>query len=871
MIRSLLTICAIVFTITISAQVKIEQPLTENLIDPIGIDNNKPRFSWKITSNTPNTLQTAYAIKVSEGKKIIWSTGKVASDQSVLINYDGPSLAANHQYSWQVKIWDNHGKSSAWSNMSTWQMGLLHSSNWKAKWIEGQLAEDSIIRPAHLFRKQFNLSKKISSAVAYITAHGMYEAMINGKRVGDNYLTPGWTSYNKRLQYHAYDVTDLLNTGNNVAGASLASGWYRTSLLWDPHKNIYGSKLGLLFQLHINYSDGTDETIISDESWKSFDKGPIRSSELYEGEVYDANMDNTAWSTVHFDDNKWSPVIVKTFPADNLVTTYNESVKKHEVFKALKLITTPKGEKVIDFGQNLVGWVQLTTKGNKGDSIKIFHAEVLDKEGNFYTTNLRKASQRNIYILNGEKRMYEPHFTFQGFRYIRIEGMNNINLDEFKAVALYSDMRSTGTFTCSDTLINQLQKNILWGQKGNFVDVPTDCPQRDERLGWTGDAQVFSRTAAFNMNVRNFFSKWLKDLAVDQLSDGMVPAVIPSVFGGFIGGSAGWGDASTVIPWDMYMVYGDKQFLEDQYHSMTEWLRFIESRSKNDLWNSGHHFGDWLFYRPNDDVDGKSAITDKFLIAQCFWAHSTQLTINTAKVLNKQDDVTKYTTMLDRIKKAFVAEYLTTKGRMVSGTQTAYVLALQFDMLPEALRKQAAERLVENIKTYEYHLTTGFLGTPYLCHVLSKFGYNNIAYRLLMQDTYPSWLYPVKMGATTIWERWDGQKTDGTFQNPEMNSFNHYAYGAIGDWMYRTVAGIDVIEPGYKKIRIQPQPDTSLNFASASFDSPYGLISSGWERKDGKITVKVMVPCNASAEIILPGIMKTVGSGKHEFSYLADR
>lgn len=345
MTRSLLTFCAIVFTLTISAQVRIEQPLTENSINPIGIDNIKPRFSWKTTSNTPNTLQTAYEIKVLEGKKIVWSSGKVSSDQSVLVPYGGPSLAANHKYSWQVKAWDNHGKSSSWSNIATWQMGLLQPSNWKAKWIEGQLAEDSIIRPAHMFRKQFNCSKKISTATAYITSHGMYEAMINGKRVGDDYLTPGWTSYNKRLQYQSYDVTGLLTGGNNVAGATVGSGWYRTPLIWDPVKNIYGSDLGLLFQLHINYSDGTEETIVSDESWKSSGKGAIRSSELYEGEVYDANMDQASWSTINFDDSKWDPVIIKTFPSDNLVTTYNEGVKKHEIFNALKLIITPPWRK----------------------------------------------------------------------------------------------------------------------------------------------------------------------------------------------------------------------------------------------------------------------------------------------------------------------------------------------------------------------------------------------------------------------------------------------------------------------------------------------------------------------------------------------
>ncbi len=401
-------------------------------------------------------------------------------------------------------------------------------------------------------------------------------------------------------------------------------------------------------------------------------------------------------------------------------------------------------------------------------------------------------------------------------------------------------------------MIRQLQHNIQWGQRGNFLDIPTDCPQRDERLGWTGDAQVFSRTAAFNMGVDNFFTKWLKDVAADQLPSGAVPFVIPNVLGN--GTSAGWADVSTIIPWNMYLAYGDRQLLETQYPSMKAWVDYIQGQVKNDLWNTGSHFGDWLFYRPFDDNDGKAAVTDKYLIAQCFYAWSTQLLINTASVLGKTADSTHYTVLLKKIKDAFLREYLTPNGRLVSGTQTAYVLALQFDMLPEALRTQAADRLVQNIKDYNYHLTTGFLGTPYLCHVLSRFGYTSVAYRLLLQDTYPSWLYPVKRGATTIWERWDGIKPDSTFQTPGMNSYNHYSYGAIGDWMYRVVAGIDTYEdgPGYRHSRLAPHPGGGLTSAAAGLETGYGKLSSGWQLKNDSLLLDLTIPVNTRATVYIP-------------------
>ncbi len=843
------------------SQSKVNQLLCNNLSDPVGIGTSVPQLSWQLISGKRNVMQSAYEIRMSnqpssfsKEKALTWNSGKIKSGESVHVDYTGPLLQSNKKYYWQVRLWDNEGKLSDWSPPALFQTGFLHSGDWKAKWIEPGFI-DTVGQPSPMFRKGFTAKKKIKSATAYITAHGLYEAQINGQRVGDAYFTPGWTSYNKRLQYQVYDVTNLLEKGNNTIGVTLGSGWYRGHLAWGSNKNIYGKDISLLFQLEIVYNDGTSETIVSDGSWKSA-TGSIISSSIYDGETIDNTKATTGWTLPGYDDSKWSGVTIGNFSYDNLVATINEPAKKQETFKPINVITTPKGEKVLDFGQNLVGWVMMKVKGNAGDTITVQHAEVLDKEGNFYTTNLRAAKATSTYILNGKgEEDFEPHFTYYGFRYIKVEGIKgDLNPDDFTAVAIYADMKSTGTFATSNAMINQLQHNIRWGQKGNFLDVPTDCPQRDERLGWTGDAQVFSRTASFNMNVNNFFDKWMKDVAADQFADGRVPHVVPNVLGPNAGGSAGWSDVATIVPWNMYLAYGDKKILENQYASMRAWVEYIHKQSNNNLWNTGFDFGDWLFYRPDDDNSGRAAVTDKYLIAQCFYAHSTQLLINAAKVLGKTDDVTFYTDLLQKIKDSFLKEYVTPNGRLVSSTQTAYVLALNFDMLPQNIREQAAKRLVENIKSYNDHLTTGFLGTPYLCHVLTRFGYDSVAYKLLLQKTYPSWLYPVTMGATTIWERWDGEKPDSTFENPGMNSFNHYAYGAIGDWMYRKMVGLDTYEDGvgYKHIKIKPHIGGGFTYASASLDTYYGKVSNSWKIENHKILMDVAIPPNTNATIYLP-------------------
>lgn len=879
------------FSALVFGQVGLRNLTVENLSNPIGIDAKNPRFSWQLVSNKRNVKQTAYEIQLKEGVTTVWASGKVVSESSLFNKYKGTPLQSNSQYTWQVKVWDNQGNVSKWATAS-FGTALFKETDWKASWISSGLKTDTVNGIVPVFRKSFLANKKISSAKVYVTSRGLYEVQINGKRMGDAYLAPGWTSYDKHLQYQTYDVSGLLSEGKNAIGVLLGSGWYRTRLGWENKQNIYGKETALLFQMEIKYTDGTIETVGSDASWK-VSNSHIVYSEIYNGEIQDARLEKKNYSQPNFDDSQWTNAVTKDFPKNYISASINEPIRKHENFKPVQVLTSPKGETILDFGQNLVGWVKVSAQGKAGDQIKLSHVEMLDKKGVPYFENLRSAKAQATYTLSGNGiETFEPHFTFFGFRYVKVEGISGkINPNDFTAIALYSDMKQTGNFECSNPLVNQLQSNIQWGQRGNFLDVPTDCPQRDERLGWTGDAEVFSRTAAYNFNTNQFFAKWLKDVAADQEENGAVPFVIPNVLKGNIfdmqAGAAGWSDASVIIPYNMYVSYGDKEIVENQYPSMKAYLNYIQSVAKNDLWNTGFQFGDWLSYRVDDSkgfIGMKSAITDNYLVAQCFYAYNAEIMIKAATLLGKTDDVVAYQALLGRIKKAFQNEFMAASGRLISETQTAYIVALQFDMLPENLRAQAVERLVKNIESYDYHLTTGFLGTPFLNPVLSRFGRNDIAYKLLLQDTYPSWLYPIKAhGATTMWERWDSMKPDGTFQDPSMTSFNHYAYGAVGDWMYRTIAGIDTKEAegaGYKNIIIKPQIGGNLTSAKGSLETNYGLLSSSWKIENGKFLLDVEVPVNTDATIEFPtnkintvkengsslnAKTKSVGSGKYHF------
>jgi alpha-L-rhamnosidase len=859
-----------------SQDLTIKDLTIEHKKNPIGIDVLQPRFSWKVEGSGRNLMQTTYTIRVATDEKfssgkIVWQSGKVQSDQSILIPYSGPTLMSGQRYFWQVKISDNKKNESKWSETAFWEMGLLSSTEWKAKWIE--LEGDTLrYSPSPHFRKEFAINKPVLKARVYVTSHGYYELHLNGKKVGDQVLTPGWTDYNNRLQYQVYDVTNQVINGNNAIGAVLGDGWYRGTLAWGNNWAIYGKRLGLFLQLRITYTDGTESIVVTDESWKGFNDGAIRMNDIYNGETYDARKKVTGWDMTGFNDKSWMKVRIGNYMNDNLIASEGSPVRKIQEIKPVKIIRTPKGSLVVDMGQNMVGWVRLKVKGEKGTVVTLRHCEVLDKSGEFYTENLRVAKCQLTYTLagNGDE-IYEPRFTFMGFRYVEVNGFpGELTLDNITGIVVHSDMKPTGSFECSNPLINQLQHNIQWGQKGNFVDVPTDCPQRDERLGWTGDAQAFCRTAAFNLDVSSFFTKWLKDVATDQKPGGEVPDVIPDILNKqgatTADPSAGWGDVSVIAPWTMYLVYGDKRLLETQYPSMKAWVEYIRKKAGDSyIWKGGSKYGDWLFYHPpmnnHTEPDG---YTEHDFIATAFYAYSTSILAASAKELGKTEDEKFYSELYKKIKDVFINEYVTNAGRVGTNSQTSYVLALMFNLLPENLRAKSAQFLVDDIKSRRNHLSTGFLGTPYLCHVLSSNGYTDVAYDLLLQETYPSWLYPVKMGATTIWERWDGQKTDSTFQDPGMNSFNHYAYGAIGDWMYRVSAGIETMGPGYKHIIIQPHPSKRLNYAKASFESSYGTILSGWERKEGKVIYKIKIPVNTTATVVLPGndITKVTEGGK---------
>jgi alpha-L-rhamnosidase len=873
----------------------------EHEVDPLGIDVARPRLSWQIRSSARGVVQSAYQIEVRRDGHRVWDTGKIASDRSVHVPYGGPALVSSGRYTWRVRAWDGAGRATAWSAPARFEMGLLAPSDWTARWIEAAQDDGAkASQPSPMLRGTFPVKGKVRAARAYVTSLGLYELEINGKRVGDQLLTPGWTSYHHRLQYQTYDVTGHLRAGENAIGAMLGDGWYRGFLAWKDRRAVYGDRLALLCQLRIEYADGRVDTVGTGETWKST-TGPIRSSDIYNGETYDARLERPGWSSPGHPDADWGPVVVVRPRERSLVAPAGPPVRRIEELRPVKVLKTPAGETVVDMGQNMVGHVRLKVRGTAGTTVTLRHAEVLDKAGNFYTANLRAARQRVTYTLKGGgDEVYEPRFSFQGFRYVAVEGWpGEPTLDGLTGVVVHSDMPVTGTLATSKPLVNQLQRNILWGQKGNFLDVPTDCPQRDERLGWTGDAQVFARTAAFNMDVAGFFTKWLGDVAADQQADGAVPHVVPDVLTRpekSESASAAWADAAVIIPWTMYLSYGDERLLERQYPSMKAWVEYMRAKAGDKhLWTTGFHFGDWLAFASTAS-DYPGATTGKDLIAAAFYAHSTDLLQRAAEVLGKEEDAAEYATLLPKIKEAWVREFVTSAGRVGENTQTAYALALQFDLLPEDLRAEAARRLAAEVKS-RGHLTTGFVGTPYLCHVLSRFGHTDLAYRLLNREEYPSWLYPVKQGATTIWERWDGLKPDGTFQSEGMNSFNHYAYGAIGEWMYRVVAGleIDPREPGYRHVLAQPQPGGGFTSAEARLQTLYGEAASGWALAEGKAAVSVTVPPNARGTVRLPAatlagvteggtavasapgvrsaaqdgdaVVVEVGSGSYRFSY----
>ena len=714
----------------------------------------------------------------------------------------------------------------------------------RSEWIKGC---EKNLRGGTVYLKNFRCAAKAEKAILKISALGVYEAKLNGERVGDFILAPGWTSYLNRLQVQSYDVTNLLKTENSLE-VTVGQGWRAIANKRDGSDFLGYRDTALIAELTLVYADGTTESIVTDSSWTARES-KLRYTNIYDGDIYDATF--KAGSARH--------CICVDLEKDMLIPQEGEKIVEQERMPALQVIKTPAGETVIDFGQNMTGYVEFRIKGTPGAQATISHGETLDRDGNFYNANYRSADAQIKFVCDGEEHIYKSALTFFGFRYIRLENWpDEIKKENFTAVVVHSDIRRTGYFECSDETVNKLFKNIIWGQKSNFLDVPTDCPQRDERLGWTGDAQVFVRTASLNFDVERFFKKWLRDLAADQGRDGCVPHVIPNISDD-MGGSSAWSDAAVICPWEIYRTYGDKAVLEEQFDSMKAWIDWMRERSENGRRSGGSHFGDWLgLDSPEGSYKGS---TPDDLIATAYYKYSTELFIKAAHALGR--DVAKYENIPAEAAAAFRREYME-NGRVKNATQTGCVLALYFDITDD--RAATAAQLNELVKRAG-HLETGFVGTPYLLHALSDNGYAETAYDLLLRREYPSWLYPISKGATTVWEHWDGIKPDGTMWSTDMNSFNHYAYGAVADWMYGAAAGInsDPDRPGFEHIIFRPVTDRRLDFVKASIDTRRGTVASEWRRENGRIKYIFTVPEGCGASVVIGGEKHEVGAGTHEF------
>ena len=862
-VRVLLAVCGGLFLglSTVSAQTSVSDLKVNGLREPSGIEG-APRFSWIVSSSERDCSQASYEIIVrEEGRKVASVREASSVTTGVTLPY---TFEPGRRYEWSLRVKDNHGNTSK-AVSASFLTGI--NDSWKASWIGVPAPETGRVV---YFRNQFKAVKKVRSAYAYVTSHGIYEASFNGQRAGRDYYTPGWTEYHKTLQYQMYDVTSLIKGGENEILVRVAPGWWNSGMNWGnaAKRFRYGKDLSLLMQIDLCYADGTRESICTDETWETSLSGPVVEATIYDGETINPGI---AYS--------WAPSTLVHAGTPAIVPSVSEPVRVRSVVRPVRSFVTPKGEKVLDFGQNLVGWERAWLCGPRGTVVRISHAEVLDASGNFYTANLRDAKALTTCVLTGSRTLYEPSQTFYGFRYIRVEGIEGeLNPEDFEAVVLDSGFEDIGTFTCSNPLLNQLQSNIYWGFRGNFLDIPTDCPQRDERLGWTGDAQVFFRTASYLGDISAFFRKWLRSLRDAQKQDGSVPRIIPDTFPktSSRNHAAGWADVATLVPWRHYQIYGDAGVLEAQYESMKAWAGYCLEKSAPDylLNKENQPFGDWLFFSYKDDRRGESAVTAPHLVAQCFFAGTLSVLAKTAAVLGHKDDELFYTAAFEKARQAFLDEYVTPSGLVSGNTQTAYVLALHFDLLPQDLRDRAVDRLVANIEHYKDHITTGFLGTPHILEELSRGGRTDVAYRLLLQETLPSWLYPVKMGATTIWERWDSMDPDGSIPENGMNSFNHYSYGAVGDWMYRWAGGIRETSPGYRTFVVDPHPGGALTFLETSHKSPYGTIRVKWEAEGTRlVSLEVDVPVGTRATVSCPdGEVRTVGSGKYRWiSSLSDQ
>ncbi|HEX2986319.1 MAG TPA: glycoside hydrolase family 78 protein [Caproiciproducens sp.] len=887
--------------------VKIVHLTTEHRINPVGIDIKIPRLSWETRSSDRNVFQNAYQILVAlseddlQRNRPVWNSGKVISEQSIDCAYEGPAPESRQRYYWKVRIWVQNGNVSDWSEPAFWETGLLSKSDWKAQWVEpdlppieaeryslaelmgmqqtGKMSEiKHTLRPCPMLRGTFSADKKVKRARLYATAHGVYRLELNGKRVGDSDFAPDFTPYDSILQYQTYDVTELILNGENAVGAVIGVGWYAGNIGITGDNCQYGDRPAFLMQLAIEYQDGSEQLVVSDRSFR-FADGPWQYSDIFVGEKYDARLEQEGWSRPGFDDSGWEPVRTADYGYGNLVAQYGDSVLKVDEIAPADVLTTPKGETLLDFGQVIAGRVVMRVFGSAGTTVTLEHAEILDDDGS-YLFNIRglHKDQKDIYVLKGGcEEVYEPCFTFHGFRYVRITGYpGTVKAENFTAVVLSSLTDKTGSFECSDERLNRLQKNIQWSQLANMISIPTDCPQR-ERAGWTGDIQVFAPTACYNMDVQSFLTRWLRAVAVEQTPDGQVPIVVPfiqsfreisnSSFGAI--SSSGWGDACIIVPWALYLAYGDTGVLRENYDTMVKWVAYIQKTAEENipdelkgqltpeqrerqkyLWNTGFHFGDWLLPSLSGDLKTMNgAFATKELVSTCFYAYSAGLLAKIAEVLGKEDDRRRYSELNVEIRRAYAEEYLSPDGRLSSHYQGVYVLALQFNMIPEEMRPKVLGQLVKMIRDNGNRLDTGFLSVPFLLDVLYENGRKDVAFDLLYQNKCPSWLFEVEQGATTIWEAWNNRTPDGGIAS---TSYNHYAFGCVGDWMYRVLAGLRADAPAYKHFLVRPELDCGLTFVKASHHSPFGDICVKWVRTDEKVHMEITVPVSTTATVTLP-------------------
>lgn len=825
------------------------------IVNPIGYTLNHPRLSW-ITEAEDATEQKACQVVVAEDEHfshMIHDSGKREDIDSIGYTLQ-IHLKPRTRYFWKVHVWTDCCETE--SPVSWFETSKMEEP-WVGKWITPDW-EDRSIHP--LLRKGFTIAKDVAQARLYVCGLGLYEVELNGDRIGNEYLTPYCNSYNNWIQYQTFDVTHLVNKGSNVVGALLGNGWYKGRFgFLGKMEGQYGDRFAFLCELVLTFADGSTQVIGSDESWKA-SPSPILESNIYDGEHQDANLYLDGWSSASTNDDDWAGVRCIEIDSRLLEARRSIPVRINEFLKPVQVIRTPKDEIVLDMGQNMVGWVAFKVHAPKGSLIHLQYGEEM-QEGCFYRENLRSAKAEFKYISNGKPVEVHPHFTFYGFRYVKIASWHGeVRAEDFTGCVVYSDMEMIGNIETSNPMVNRLILNAVWGQKGNFLDVPTDCPQRDERMGWTGDAQMFSGTACFNMDCDAFFHKFLYDLAKEQARFGVVPHTVPSfdmcqkgVSSFTSGGSSAWSEAATVIPWNLYLHYGDKAILEQQLTSMKNYVDYIRNQDDGDrLWNTGFHFGDWLALDGAEEFNPYGG-TPTDLIATAYYAYSAEFVAKAAKVLGKEDIAKEYQRLSIEVKDAFCEEFVSPRGRLAADTQTAHILALFMDLVPDHLRKRIVESLVKNLEKNNYYLKTGFVGTPYLCRVLSENGYNELAYRLLLNEEFPSWLYSVKLGATTIWERWNSLLPDGKFGDLGMNSLNHYTYGSILEWMYRNMCGIHPLEdfPGFRKIRLAPQPNGLLRYAKASVKTAAGFYESGWSFEGDGLHYQFRVPFHAEAELVL--------------------